>query len=1101
MAETILELKLRGVDTARKRMDDLSESIEIQKKKQRELRKEIKELEKELDGEGTATKETMEALADKNLQLEASRKQTQEYKKELRQTIRVEKAQQGTLEANRATLARLKTEYAKLNTETEEGARAAALYEDEIGKLNKKVKDQEKSIGDTSRNVGNYEEAIKDAVSSMIPFGNQLTEIASSGGGVKGALSMITTGIQGATRAAIAFIATPIGAAIAALAAIGTATKAFFDYNAEVQKTNALISGLTNVSGDLVDQIRIQSDAISQTLGVEQEQLVQSAKVLVQQFGLSYEEALDKIQNGLLATNGTNEEFLQSIGEYSTFFSQAGYSVEEFANIVNAGFDLGIYSDKLPDALKEADISLREQTKATRDALENAFGPEFTQTVLDQVNTGAITTKQALEMIAEQSDKVVQKNGEIGLSSEQAATLTADVFRGAGEDAGGALKVFEAVNVSLQEQTSQLDEQGIRLQQEIERQQEVAAARDRAMNSESVQSFIKVLKDLAAFFTKVFFGTIELFATIVDVSIIQPIEFVVRQFNNLKEAASSALAPLKSITDALGVTSKETDKANKSTGNFIKTVLKQKEAQEQANIATEKAAIVLDEARERAEGYVEALQDIVKEQERQPLLMSAEDIFSERSAEEVTANLEHIANQIQDNANITQVSVNGMLLSVDEYAQLAQDRLNDIEKAEEDAQRASEKRSEDRQKQREKDAEEEAKLAQKALEDQLKLEEEERLANQKRIDDNIQAVKDQYDSRLEAIQQGLLMEMLVKETAHLDDLRTFIGTEEEKLALQKQFNLENLELQKQALQDQMAVIEQTLAEGDLLGMLETGILDESTQALAELRNAIAGINLEIANAGKDEEGETKTLAERLGLDPEQVEKINMGIQGVETGLDAMSQLVEARAQERFGKVDQLLQQGVINEEEAERRKEQIKKDAARKQQKIDITQAVINTAKAVTSALNTQPFLPAGLIMAGIATAQGAAQIKMIRSQKFAKGGILNGPSHAQGGIPMFSKGGAFYGEAEGGEAVLTKGVMANPALASMASAINVAGGGVPFFANGGVLDPIQSATPTDRAADIISAGLKSRQPVLVVEQLRERENSVDVIESLRTIG
>jgi hypothetical protein len=1102
MAETILELKLRGVDTARKRMDDLTESIEIQKKKQRELKKEIKELEKSLDGEKQMSKETMDALADKNLQLEASRKQTQEYKKELRQTIRVEKAQQGTLEANRATLAKLKTEYAKINTETEEGARTAALYEDRIGKLNKKVKEQEKRIGDTGRNVGNYEEAIKDAVSSMIPFSGQLTEIASSGGGVKGTLTALTTGIQGATRSAIAFISTGIGAVIAALAGIGLATKAFIDYNAEVEKTNALISGLTNESGELVDQIRIQSDAISKTLGVEQEQLVQSAKVLVQQFGLSYEEALDKIQNGLLATNGTNEEFLQSIGEYSTFFSQAGYSVEEFANIVNAGFDLGIYSDKLPDALKEADISLREQTKATRDALENAFGPEFTQTVLDQVNTGAITTKQALEMIAEQSEKVVQKNGEIGLSSEQAATLTADVFRGAGEDAGGALKVFEAVNVSLQEQTSQLDEQGIRLQQEIERQQEVAAARDRAMNSESVQSFMKVLKDLAAFFTKVFFGTIELFATIVDVSIIQPIEFVVRQFNNLKEAASSALAPLKSITDALGVTSKETDKANKSTGDFIKTVLKQKEAQEQANIATEKAAIVLDEARERAEGYVEALQDIVKQQERQPLLMSAEDIFSERTAETITQNLQYISEQIEANANLTSVNVEGITVSVEEYAQLAQNALNNLQKAEEDAQRASEKRSEDRQKQREKDAEEQAKLAQKALEDQLKLEEEERLANQKRIDDNIQAVKDQYDSRLEAIQQGLSMEMLVKETAHLDDLRTFIGTEEEKLALQKQFNLENLELQKQALQDQMAVIEQTLAEGDLLAMLETGILDESTKELAELRNAIAGINLEIQNAGKDpESGEPKTLADRLGLNEKQVERINKGVAGVEAGLDAMSQLVEARAQERFGKVDQLLQQGVINEEEAERRKEQIKKDAARKQQKIDITQAVINTAKAVTSALNTQPFLPAGLIMAGIATAQGAAQIKMIKSQKFAKGGILNGPSHAQGGIPMFSKGGAFYGEAEGGEAVMTKGVMANPALASMASAINVAGGGVPFFANGGVLDPIQSATPTDRAADIISAGLKSRQPVLVVEQLRERENSVDVIESLRTIG
>jgi hypothetical protein len=362
------------------------------------------------------------------------------------------------------------------------------------------------------------------------------------------------------------------------------------------------------------------------------------------------------------------------------------------------------------------------------------------------------------------------------------------------------------------------------------------------------------------------------------------------------------------------------------------------------------------------------------------------------------------------------------------------------------------------------------------------------LRKENAVDDKARQ-KENFDKRLQFIDDRLAMELLAKETAMLNELRAEELTEEQKLALQEEYQKESLELQRDALMKQIKLIKSTLGDG------------RTSAALEELRNALAGINLEIANAGKDEDGVDKPLAERLGLEPEQVDRINMGIQGVEAGLDAMSQLAQAQAAERFGKVDQLLQQGVINEEEAERRKEQIKKDAARKQQKIDTTQAVINTAKSVTAALNTQPFFPTALIMAGIAAAQGAAQIKMIRSQKFAQGGILNGPSHAQGGIPMFSKGGAFYGEAEGGEAVLTKGVMANPALASMASAINVAGGGVPFFANGGVLDPIQSATPTDRAADIIASGLKSRQPVLVVEQLRERENSVDVIESLRTIG
>ena len=383
---------------------------------------------------------------------------------------------------------------------------------------------------------------------------------------------------------------------------------------------------------------------------------------------------------------------------------------------------------------------------------------------------------------------------------------------------------------------------------------------------------------------------------------------------------------------------------------------------------------------------------------------------------------------------------------------------------------------------------------------QDKADEEERLAIQKRNDENVQAVKDGFDARITEIEQGLTLQALALETAHLDELRMFQGTEEQKIALQEQFQADSLQLQKQAIQDQMAVIEQTLADGDLLTMLETGILDESTTALAELRNALANVNLEMANVGKDEEGEDKPLAERLGLDPDNIEKALFALDTLQESFSIAQQAIGAAEAARLKQVDEQVERGVITQEQAEKKKEQISKKAAKQQQGISIAQAIVNVAQGITKTLASIP-PPFAQIVAATIAAQGAVQIATIKSQKFAKGGILNGPSHAQGGIPMFSKGGAFYGEAEGGEAVLTKGVMANPALASMASAINVAGGGVPFFANGGVLDPIQSATPTDRAADIIASGMKSRQPVLVVEQLRERENSVDVIESLRTIG
>ena len=1139
MAQTILELQLKGVKEAQSDMQRLSLEIEKQRQKQAELKTEMKATQKAFKDGEISQEDYTKAMAQNNIEQEKSKKVISENRSQLKQNIRVTQAQEGSLDQLRASLNLLQKEYGQINKETAEGAAKAADYADRIEQLTLEVKAQEKSIGDTRRNVGNYEEAIQSAVGSMIPFGDQLTGIAASGGGVKGALTAITTGIKGATRAALAFIATPVGAVIAALAGIGLATKAFFDYNAEVEKTNALISGLTNESGELVDQIRLQSDAISQTLGVEQEQLVQSAKVLVQQFGLTYEEALDKIQNGLLATNGANDEFLQSIGEYSTFFSQAGFSVEEFSNIVNAGFDLGIYSDKLPDALKEADISLREQTKATREALTNAFGDEFTGDILNQINAGALSTKDALTLISQEADNV-------GLSAEQAATLTADVFRGAGEDAGGALKVFEAINVSLSDQTSELDEQGKRMEAEIKRQEEVAQARDRAMNSESVQSFMKALKDVGAFLQKSFFVIIQGLGFIINEMVIVPIQNLIKGFNMLKDAAASALSPLKSIGAALGITSKETDKASQSSGQFTKMLEQQRQASQEAASAqaqleanTKAAEQALQDAKDRADEYVGSLRDIVAEQARQPILMEAEDIFSQRSAEEITTNLENVAKKIEANANITSVSVEGISLSVEEYAQLAQDALNNLEKAEDKNSSSRSSRTSTAMSESEKLAQQQAQEALdriKALKDIVNAETERTLAEEELIDkrfydklreldldkdisdmtadelaartalyakynddladlrdkneaDELATTQETFDKNLKAIQEGLSTELLIKETAMLNELRNEQLTEEQKLQLQKDFQADSLELQRQGLIDQIALIEGTLGDG------------ATTAALEQLRNALAGINLEIQNAGKDEDGVDKPLAERLGLEPEQVERINKGVAGVEAGLDVMTQLTQAKASERLANVDQMLQQGVINEEQAEKKKEQIKKDAARKQQKIDIVQALINTAKAVTAGLASQPFLPVGLIMGGIAAAQGAAQIKMIKSQKFSKGGLLSGPSHAQGGIPMFSKGGAFYGEAEGGEAVMTKGVMANPALASMASAINVAGGGVPFFANGGVLDPIQSATPTDRAADLISAGMKSRQPVLVVEQLRERENSVDVIESLRTIG
>lgn len=154
----------------------------------------------------------------------------------------------------------------------------------------------------------------------------------------------------------------------------------------------------------------------------------------------------------------------------------------------------------------------------------------------------------------------------------------------------------------------------------------------------------------------------------------------------------------------------------------------------------------------------------------------------------------------------------------------------------------------------------------------------------------------------------------------------------------------------------------------------------------------------------------------------------------------------------IGELNAQFQANLISKEDFERRKQsiesryedkaaQLKRQQFERQKAADTISAIIATALAVAKAL---PNIPLSII----AGAAGAAQIGVIQSQptpEFALGGILNGPSHAQGGIPLVSASGNFYGNAEGGEIILTKAVAEHPVGRQIASNLNEYFGGVRF--------------------------------------------------------
>ncbi len=133
--------------------------------------------------------------------------------------------------------------------------------------------------------------------------------------------------------------------------------------------------------------------------------------------------------------------------------------------------------------------------------------------------------------------------------------------------------------------------------------------------------------------------------------------------------------------------------------------------------------------------------------------------------------------------------------------------------------------------------------------------------------------------------------------------------------------------------------------------------------------------------------------------------------------------------------------------------------------------------------------LKAILIAAQVATT--ATQIAVISSQKFAKGGILDGPSHANGGIKTA------HGELEGGEAVINKN--STQKHRALLSAINVDGGGR-SFAVGGVLGVPMSAPNIPSQIESNNAQVNAYLAASM-EMVRATNNRIDKLQVIQDLN
>lgn len=133
----------------------------------------------------------------------------------------------------------------------------------------------------------------------------------------------------------------------------------------------------------------------------------------------------------------------------------------------------------------------------------------------------------------------------------------------------------------------------------------------------------------------------------------------------------------------------------------------------------------------------------------------------------------------------------------------------------------------------------------------------------------------------------------------------------------------------------------------------------------------------------------------------------------------------AKQREQYLLETEALQKQQLEKEKIAKKEEQLKKKQdelekkRKKQEKVQkLVSATINTATGITQALAAYP-PPLSTILAAAVGALGSAQIALISSQKYAKGGVIDAPSHTQGGYKIPTKKG--ISEVEGNEFIVNK--------------------------------------------------------------------------------
>lgn len=411
------------------------------KEKIDQLKQSIKDLQQQ-EKDGTISRNEYKVQTEAiNATIKEYQYNVRALQKEVQNSIRQEEQQEGSLKSMRAELSNLTKAYSEMSKAERDSAKGKEL-QNHINALTDDIKEVEEGIQLYQRSVGNYKNAITEAIFGNSRFGASLQAIVDMAGKSDGLIGQLSTRIGAFKTTVLGLFTNPYFLAMAGVAGAGMAFKWFYDYNKGLMEATRLTREFTGYTGEALETMRNSIAATADTMGKDFKDVLSTADNIMANFHLSGEQAMDVINKGFASGADLSGDMLQKIQQYAPTFHDAGISADQMVAIIQQTRS-GIFSDKGLDIIDMASKKIREMISGTASSLD-AIGISSKQ-VQEDLAKG---TKSTFDVIQEVSTKM--KN--FGADSQQVGDVLKNVFGKQGAQAGIQLiEQLDTMSTSLDE--------------------------------------------------------------------------------------------------------------------------------------------------------------------------------------------------------------------------------------------------------------------------------------------------------------------------------------------------------------------------------------------------------------------------------------------------------------------------------------------------------------------------------------------------------------------------------------------------------------------------------------------------------------------------